>query len=331
MLNLYQRKVMSTLDTDLYRSLLIQRRAEEAIIRHYPEDEMKTPCHMTLGQEAAPAGICLALAHAGGGDVFTTYRSHGVFLAQTGDIERFFAEMYGKVTGTAEGKAGSMHLAAPETGLILASAIVGSNLAVAVGTAFANRQMQTGRMTAVFFGDGALDEGAFWESLNAASVMRIPMLFVCEDNDFAVHTAKSARQGYRDISEVVERFACDVYRDDSNDADAIYRMTAEATVRARRDRRPAFLHIRCIRYLEHIGMTEDWDQGFRRREDYAHWFEKDSLALQRRRLIAAGLSEVAVDRIEAEIVERIQRAIAAAKAAPMPSSDRLYHGVFHDV
>ena len=127
---------------------------------------MKTPMHMSTGAEAICAGVCQALRPQD--QVIGTYRTHGIYLAKTGETDRFFAEMYGRATGMAKGKAGSMHLTAPEAGLICTSAIVGTTIPVALGAAYANRQNAQDRVVAVFFGDGAIDEGVFWESINIA-------------------------------------------------------------------------------------------------------------------------------------------------------------------
>src|SRR3989338_4702030 len=171
-----QKAARKGLSRELYRKLYLIRCAEERIIKHYPEDEMKTPMHMSMGQEAVAVGVCHALGPHD--QIFASYRSHAAFLTRTGDLEKFFGELYGRVSGTAAGKAGSMHVSSPERGHLCSSAIVASYLPVAVGAAFANKQKDNGGVTCAFFGDGALDEGAFWESLNVACVMRLPVLFV---------------------------------------------------------------------------------------------------------------------------------------------------------
>ena len=172
----------------LFKSLYLARRSEEYIVKHYPENLMRTPMHMSMGQEFVCVGVCSALE--GKADVFASYRSHAAFLAQTHDTDRFFSELYGRTSGTGEGKGGSMHLAAPDQGHILSSGVVATQIPVAVGAAFANRQLGTGRTAVVFFGDGACDAGVFWESVNAASLFRLPVLFVCEDNGYAVDTPR---------------------------------------------------------------------------------------------------------------------------------------------
>ncbi len=143
------------LNFDLYKKLYLARRAEEKIREHYMEDEMKTPMHMSMGEEAIAVGICHALKAED--QVFATYRSHAIYLAKTQKIDDFFAEMYGKDTALLKGKGGSMHMCAPESGFMGTSAIVASIIPVAVGVAFANKQMGNGKLATVFFGDGATD------------------------------------------------------------------------------------------------------------------------------------------------------------------------------
>src|SRR3990167_9213033 len=138
----------------LFRSLFLARRSEEYIVKHYPVNRMRTPMHMSMGQEFVSVGVCQALE--GKADVFASYRSHAAFLAQTHDTDRFFSELYGRTSGTGEGKGGSMHLAAPDQGHMLSSGVVATQIPVAVGAAFANLRLDTGRMAVAFFGDGAV-------------------------------------------------------------------------------------------------------------------------------------------------------------------------------
>jgi TPP-dependent pyruvate/acetoin dehydrogenase alpha subunit len=222
-----------------------------------------------------------------------------------------------------------MHLASPDTGHLWSSAIVGTQIPMAVGTAFANKQLSKGRATAVFFGDGAVDEGAFWESLNLAALMRLPLLFVCEDNGLAVHTTPEERHGYKSIDDIVARFHCDAYADDSNDVESIYRMTRVAAKKAMEVGRPAFLRIRCMRYLEHVGVAEDWNAGYRHREEAQAWFDRDSVLVQRERARLA-VGDAALKAMEVDVEDRILDAVARADAAPHPTRDRLARGVFYE-
>lgn len=311
---------------ELYRRLLLIRKAEELIVEHYAENEMKTPMHMSMGQEAIAVGVIMAIGEAG--QVLVSYRSHAAFIAKTNETDTFFAELYGRVTGTAKGKAGSMHLAAPESGHLGSSAVVGTPIPVAIGAAFANKRRANGKIVAVFFGEGAMDEGVFWESLNAACVMKLPVLFVCEDNGLAVHTPLSLRQGYDSIPKVVSGFRCRVASSDTTDAGEICRLTTEAVRAMRETGEPAFLHLRCYRYLEHVGTGKDFDQGYRSEDEFRQWYERDPVALQRKKLLAAGTSETDLEALEAAIAQEVQSSMAKAKSAPLPDSEELFRNVF---
>ncbi|MBF0188995.1 MAG: thiamine pyrophosphate-dependent dehydrogenase E1 component subunit alpha [Magnetococcales bacterium] len=312
------------LNRDLYRTVYLIRRAEEAIKENYLDDEMKTPMHMSMGAEAIAAGVCQALDRHD--PVLGTYRSHGLYLAKTGESDRFFAEMYGRDTGMAQGKAGSMHLSAPEEGLIGTSAIVASNIPVALGAAFSHKQRNTGRVTAVFFGDGAIDEGVFWESLNSASLMKLPVLFVCEDNGYAVHIPAEQRHGYSDIAEVVSRFDCGVHRSESTDAEVIYTLTRDALADMSATGRPQFLHLKYYRYLEHVGVFEDFKAGYRPRDAFEPWLERDPVKVQREKVVGL-LGEEAVAALEAEIDQQVAKSLEFAKQSPFPARSAVVEDV----
>jgi TPP-dependent pyruvate/acetoin dehydrogenase alpha subunit len=319
---------MKNLSIEMYEKLYMVRRAEEFIIQHYPDNEMKTPMHMSMGQEAIAVGVCQALGPEN--QIWTSYRSHAAFLAKTKAVDRFFAELYGKVTGTAEGIAGSMHLADPSKGYMSASAVVGSVIPAAVGMAFANKRAGNGRISCVFFGDGALDEGVFWESLNVASVMQLPVLFVCEDNGLAQHTSAQDRHGFRSIVELVSGFDSTVLEDDTTDVERIYAHTERAMEAIFSTGKPTFLYLKCYRYLEHVGIYEDFDAGYRCRSEYEEWRVRDCVELQRMRLLDRGVSEDEIRHFESRIDEEIRTSIRLAQEAPVPQPQALYRGLFHE-
>src|SRR5437667_5409048 len=185
------------LDSRFYRELLRIRRVEEEIARVYPSDKIISPVHLSIGQEAVSVGVCQAL---GPQDiVFGTYRSHACYLAKGGSLRGMIAELYGKATGMAKGKAGSMHLVDPVVGVMGASAIVASTIPQAVGYALALQMAGERRVVVAFFGDGATEEGVFYESLNFAALWRLPILFVCENNFYAIHSRQADRQAVPDI------------------------------------------------------------------------------------------------------------------------------------
>jgi len=312
----------------LYIKMYQIRRAEERIIEHYREDEMKTPMHMSMGQEAVAVAVCHALGPKS--QIFAFYRSHAVFLAKTEDPERFFGELYGKVTGTVHGKGGSMHLADPKAGLMCTSAVVASTIPLAVGAAFANKRKGNGLISCAYFGDGALEEGDFWESLNAACVMRLPVLFLCEDNGLAVHTRPEVRRGFKDITDVARQFECNVFHEDSTDVEVLYGVAREAIKAIQSSGRPSFLVIKCYRYLGHIGITDDFDVGYRSKAEYEERFKRDPLALQRKRLLSNGWTEARLGEEERRIDAQVEDSVRKAQAAPFPSPEELYTGVFHE-
>lgn len=317
---------MSSLELELYKKLYLIRQAEEKICEHYAADEMKTPMHMSMGEEAITVGICHALKEED--QVFGTYRSHAIYLAKTGDTDDFFAEMYGKDTSLLKGKGGSMHLCAPEYGFMGTSAIVASIIPVAVGAAFANKRQGNGKLAAVFFGDGAVDEGNFWESLNVACLMKLPVLFVCEDNGFAVHTPTSKRQGYKSITDIVSRFNCNVLQEKTTDVATIYKLTHEAIKLIKTTQMPCFMHLRYYRYLEHVGVNEDFDAGYRSREEFEEWYKKDPIKLQREKILSHSIGEAEVLRVEKEIDSKVENSLKLAKEAPFAEDNELYRGVF---
>lgn len=316
--------VANKLNIELYRKMYLIRKAETAICDHYTEDEMKTPMHMSMGGEAICAGLCHALKPED--QVLGTYRSHGIYLARTMETDRFFAEMYGRATGTSNGKAGSMHLMAPADGLICTSAIVASHIPVALGAAFVNKTTNNGRTVAVFFGDGAVDEGVFWESLNFACLKKLHVLFVCEDNGYAVHVPAAERHGYASIARIVERFDCDLYESTSTDVGEIHRLATQAIERTKQQSRPAFLHLKYYRYLEHVGVFEDFKAGYRSKDEYEDWVKLDPVRLQRKKLFRFGFDKQ-VKALEDAIDEQVSRSIAKAKEAPFPGKQQLCEGL----
>jgi pyruvate dehydrogenase E1 component alpha subunit len=302
------------------------RSAEKAIREYYPENEMKTPMHMSMGEEAIAVGVCHALKEKD--QVFGTYRSHAIFLAKTGDIGSFFAEMYGRDTSPQKGKGGSMHLCLPQLGFMGASAIVGSIIPVAVGAAYANKVMGNKKIVVVFFGDGATDEGAFWESLNFACLKQLPILFVCEDNGLAVHTPKSSRRGYTSLTNIVSRFECNVCASYTTDVEAIYDLTIRAIESIKECCLPCFMQLEYYRYLEHVGVEEDFDAGYRARGEFQRHYEVDPVNLQRCTLLDSGCAEETIVELELEIDTLIEQSICTARQAPFPAVTEVYKGVY---
>ncbi len=311
---------------ELYKKLFLIRASEEAIIKYYFEDEMKTPMHMSMGGEAVTAGVCHALSKED--LVFGTYRSHALYLSKANETDLFFAELYGKDDGVARGKSGSMHLFSIENGYYMSSAIVAGHLPVSVGAAYANKVKGNSNKVAVFFGDGAIDEGAFWESLNLACLYRVPILFVCEDNGYAVHTEREKRHGYKSISNIVRQFNCNVFEVNSTDVEDNYEMAKTALSAIDETGMPSFLHTQYYRYLEHVGINEDYDDGYRTRDEYDEWLKKDPIKVQRDKLISKGITEEKIASMEEDINKKVELSIQKAKSGEFSNISVLLEEVF---
>jgi pyruvate dehydrogenase E1 component alpha subunit len=317
---------MKKLQIELYKKMYLIRAAELMIQKHYLGNKMKTPMHMSMGEEAIVAGVVHALAPED--QVLGTYRSHALYLSKTGETDKFFAEMYGKSTGMARGKSGSMHLSAIDKGLLCCSAIVASSIPIAMGAAYANKYLKNGKKVAVFFGDGATDEGVFWETINFACLKKLPLLFVCEDNGFAVHTPREQRHGFSSLNKIVSNFDCNIFQERSTDPDVIYSTTRKALEIMEENGKPCFLQFHYYRYLEHVGINEDFNEGYRSKEDYMEWFKVDPIRMQMEKLVSLGFSTEYIQEIEQIIDEKIKKSIDFAEKSPYADSSELYNGVF---
>src|SRR6266446_5137547 len=230
----------------LYRSLYRIRRLEEEVTRIYPSDRIKSPVHLSIGQEAVSVGVCECLRPQD--VVFGTYRSHALYLARGGDMKRMVAELYGKATGCTGGKGGSMHLIDPEAGMMGTSAVVGTTIPNAAGYAYALRCRRSNALVVSFFGDGATEEGVFAETLNFAVLKRLPLLFVCENNQYAIHTAQRRRQGSPAIGDRVRAHGLPAERVEDNDVLDLFQRFQAAAAQVRAGAGPWFFEVMTYRW-----------------------------------------------------------------------------------
>jgi pyruvate dehydrogenase E1 component alpha subunit len=313
---------LSTVELEgVYRSLRRIRRAEEEVARIYPSDKIKSPVHLSIGQEAVSVGVCDVLRP---DDVVSpTYRGHAAFLAKGGSMRGLMAELFGKETGVAGGKGGSMHLIDMAHNVVGTSAVVGTTIPITLGYAFVLQSMNTDRVAVSFFGDGATEEGVFAESLNFASLRKLPVLFVCENNFYAIHTPVTKRWATQRLCERVETYGIPAYRVDDGDVLKLRALTAEVIKKIRRGEGPAFIECRTYRWREHVGPSEDFDAGYRERTELDPWLRDDPVETIGAKLSAKRRAELDTA-IEAEIAD----AIAFAEASPFPKPEALYTNVF---
>ena len=305
----------------IYRALLRIRRVEEEIARVYPTDVIKSPVHLSIGQEAVSVGLCEALRP--GDAVFGSYRSHALYLAKGGDLRAMIAELYGKQTGCAKGKGGSMHLVDVAAGVFGTSAVVGTTIPHAVGYAYALHLRREPHVVAAVFGDGAVDEGVFYESLNFAALKQLPVLFVCENNGYAIHTHQRLRQRVPDASARAAALGIEAERIDDGDVLRIAERARAATDALRAGSGPRFLECLTYRWKEHVGPGEDWALGYRDRAEAEPWFRSDPVA----RLAGLVAPEAAV-RIRAEVEAELVDAFRFAEASPFPGPEQLHTDVY---
>lgn len=294
----------------LFRTALLIRLVEERIIQLYPSDRIQSPVHLSIGQEAVAVGVCDALKP--DDLVFATYRSHGFYIAKGGPLPEMFAELYGRIGGISKGKAGSMHLSAPEVGLMGSSAVVASTIPHAVGAAMSFKRRNIPRVAVAVFGDGATEEGVYHESLNFAALLKVPVLFVCEDNGLAVHSFRNVRQSYR-LPEHAATFGIQSHRvEDGHDALAVRQATLDALAVVRIGQ-PFVLEIATGRYKEHVGVGDDFHFGYRTAADVDAWKARDPL------INDADLVKELTPGIEKEIAA----AVEFAERSPAPGRDEL--------
>jgi TPP-dependent pyruvate/acetoin dehydrogenase alpha subunit len=308
----------------LYRDLYRIRRVEEQIAAVYPTDVIKSPVHLSIGQEAVSVGVCAALRP--DDVVFGTYRSHALYLAKGGDLRRMLAELYGKVTGCAKGKGGSMHLVDVASGTFGTSAVVGTTIPNAVGYAYALRLRREPRVVASFFGDGAVDEGVFYESLNFAALKRLPVLFVCENNGYAIHTRQSQRQARPDVCARAEAMGIPAEQIPDGDPERIAAAARERVAALREGAGPFLLECLTYRWKEHVGPGEDWQLGYRSSSEAERWLREDPIPR-----LAGRLATELRARIEREVEAEIKDAFAFAESSPFPGPEELHRDVFREL
>jgi TPP-dependent pyruvate/acetoin dehydrogenase alpha subunit len=301
------------LKRDLYGRMLLVRRVEERIKAVYHLREMRSPPHLYMGHEAVAAGVCATLRP--DDVVFPYYRSHGWYLAKGGDLKAMLAELHGRETGCSHGWGGSMHLIDLRAGVMGTSAIVGGTISHAAGAALTFRMRRQDRVAVVSFGDGAIEEGVFHETLNFAALRKLPLVFVCENNLYATNTHIRDRQAQPEIYRHAERFGFPGVRADGNDVLAVYQLARTAVARARRGDGPSLLEFQTYRILEHCGINEDHELGYRTLNEVRRWQAKGPL--QKGKRLA---SEADVRRMTAEIDAQIDAAFEYARSSPFPAS-----------
>jgi len=300
----------------LYRTMQLIRLAEEQLARCHARGLVHGACHTYVGQEAIAAGVC---AHLHDDDaIFSTHRGHGHALAKGMPPAELFGELFGRATGCSRGRGGSMHLFSPEIGMMGTSGIVGPSILQAAGAGYSFSLRKSNQVAVAFFGDGAVNNGAFHEGLNLAAIWKLPVLFVCENNQFATEIAFAYAAGNPEIASRAASYGLTGISLDGNDAMAIYEAAGVAVERARQGLGPTLLECKTYRTRPHSeGMG---DYTYRTREEVAAWRERCPIARLRQVLLESGeATEAELDAIDAELLAEIAAVSEAAEKAPFPA------------
>jgi pyruvate dehydrogenase E1 component alpha subunit len=313
----------------IYETMVKIRIFEEKVAKLIENKEIICPCHLYIGQEAVAAGVCAALKK--DDYIFSTHRSHGHYIAKGGDLRRLMAEIFCRETGVSKGRGGSMHIASVDFGIMGSSAIVGGTIPIAVGAALGLKLQRKDSVAAVFFGEGAVCEGIFYESLNLAALKKLPVIFVCEKNFYSTHMPISKILADPSIHTKAQSFSMPGIMIDGNDVMRVYKETKKAVERARAGDGPSLLECLTYRWRGHVGPNYDLDKGLRSFEELKYWMERCPIRSFEKKLIANNLmTEKEFDSIKLSIEQEVEEAISFAKESPRPvlNEDELIQYVF---
>jgi acetoin:2,6-dichlorophenolindophenol oxidoreductase subunit alpha len=317
----------TTQQREAYRRMVRIRKFEEEGTRLYIAGSIPGAYHASIGQEATIVGACMALRD---DDAMTgTHRSHGHPIGKGAKLPALMAELMGKATGICKGRGGSMHLADNSVGIIGESAIVGGGIPLATGVGLSAKVRKTDQVCLCFFGDGAVNQGTFHESLNMASLWKLPVIYLCENNGYAICTSLETSHAQTDIAKRAEGYGMAGISVDGQDVTKVHVVVAEAVLRARAGKGPTLLEAKTYRFDEHQVGLHIPGKPDRTTEEIAEYRKnRDPLHLYRQALIALGVSPPELDTIESEVTAEVQDAIRFAEESPLPDVSELYEYMF---
>lgn len=315
----------ANLRLSLFKSMLRIRLVEEELATRYAEQEMRCPMHLCIGQEAIAVGVSHALTIED--KVFSNHRAHGHYLAKGGDLTAMIAELYGRDIGCCGGRGGSMHMIDQSVGFMGATPIVGGTVPLAVGSAWASKLMNDGLVSVIYFGDGCFEEGVLHESMNFAALHKLPVLFICENNDFSVYTKLEVRQPKRPIYKIAEAHGIKSQKADGNDVELVQKLSERAVQEIKAGDGPHFIELTAYRWREHCGPDYDEHLNYRTQAEVDAGKQSCPLARYQQKLINDGeLTDKMVNEITAKISAEINQVFATAKAGRFPDlNDAMQH------
>ncbi len=312
--------------TDLHRRMVRIRFFEEAAGRLFEANKIPGFIHLYVGQEAVAAGVCVALRHED--QISSTHRGHGHLVAKGGDLKKMMAELMGRATGYCGGKGGSMHVCDLELNMLGANGIVGGGVPIAVGAGFANKYRGNDTVSVAFFGDGTTNIGAFHEAANMAAALRLPVLFVCENNEYAEYTPRERTMAIKDVAERAAAYGMPGTIVDGMDALAVHEATRQALETIRAGEGPSFLECKTYRYYNHHGI-QTLGMKYRSDDEVEEWRQRDAIAALERVMVADGVATGAdIEAARTAVQAEVDAAIAFAEASPLPDPGELLDNVY---
>jgi pyruvate dehydrogenase E1 component alpha subunit len=316
------------LSRNLLHGMLRIRCVEETIAERYSEQKMRCPTHLSIGQEAVAAAVGAALRH---DDLAVSgHRAHAHYLGKGGNLPAMIAEIYGKETGCARGKGGSMHLVDESVGFMGSTAIVAGTVPVGVGLAYAMKIKGTDQVSCVFLGDAVAEAGVFFESVNFAVLKQLPVLFICENNFYSVYSPLRVRQPQgRKIHKMVEGMGLPAAYGDGNDVRGVYDAVSQAIAAIRKGGGPRFFELDTYRWREHCGPMYDNDLGYRTEAEYQEWKAKDPIPRFTSILSREGVMTAAqVEAMQRDIEREVNEAFEFAERSPFPTADEAFTDLY---
>ena len=304
------------------------RNFEEKVMEVHEAGEFVGAAHPYIGEEAVAVGVCLALKDSD--YIAGNHRSHGHPLAKGGSVKKAMAELYGRVDGYCKGKGGSMHLADFSVGILGESGIVASSVPVATGAGLASKISKNNFVSVVFFGDGASNQGACHESMNLASIWKLPVIFVCENNQFAITTSYQNSVAVENVSDRAQAYNMPGILVDGQNVEAMYEATSEAVKRARNGEGPTLIEGLTYRFEEHsLGLGRVRRGEYRTSEEISKWRERDPISIHMQKLIDRGILSIEeTNKIESDSKKQIEEAVEFARNSKFPEPEDLFEDMW---
>jgi TPP-dependent pyruvate/acetoin dehydrogenase alpha subunit len=312
--------------TSIFSTCSLIRHVETEISKRYKENEMRCPVHLSIGQEIVPSILSINLAKKD--YVVSTHRSHAHYIAKGGNLKKMIAEIYGKITGCSKGNGGSMHLIDKSKNFMGSTSIVGNSIPIGTGLALSSKIRKKKQIAVIYLGDGATEQGSFFESLNFSALKKIPALYICENNFFSVYSDLKSRQPVnRNLKRLVESLGLNSYAFNNLNKFSTYKKIENIIQQVRQKSLPAFIEFKTYRYHEHCGPEIDDQLNYRNSGEIKYWKKKDSYTFLKK-FLTKKIGQKNVKNIEKKIIKKINNAFNFAKKSRFPKKKEMFKNIY---